>query len=143
MAIGLEPSLCVRFYSQVRYPYNEFVHSIPSCFSKCIITTIRLSGSSWRTKTTFAPLISRLTTLVLSIHVILHKQFTDMFRSPIRVIPLCPTIASYSFASTTSTCCSHGLGTMNATLLLTTLGKNLNCAINVYGILALLFVFLN
>lgn len=92
MATGLEPSLCVRFYSQVRYPYNEFVHSIPSCFSKCIITTIRLSGSSWRTKTTFAPPASRLTTLVLSIHVILHKQFTDMFRSPIRVIPLCPTI---------------------------------------------------
>ncbi len=65
MVTGLEPSLCVRFYSQVRYPYNEFVHSIPSCFSKCIITTIRLSGSSWRTKTTFAPLASRLTTLVL------------------------------------------------------------------------------
>lgn len=82
MATGLEPSLCVHFYSQVRYPYNEFVHSIPSYFSKCIITTIRLSGSSWRTKTTFAPPVSRLTTLVLSIHVILHKQFTDMFRSP-------------------------------------------------------------
>lgn len=80
MATGLEPSLCVRFYSQVRYPYNEFVHSIPSYFSKCIITTIRLSGSSWRTKTTFAPLASRLTTLVLSIHVIL------LFH------PLCPTI---------------------------------------------------
>lgn len=80
MATGLEPSLCVRFYSQVRYPYNEFVHSIPSCFSKCIITTIRLSGSSWRTKTTFIPLASRLTTLVLSIHVIL------LFH------PLCPTI---------------------------------------------------
>ena len=65
MATGLEPSLCVRFYSQVRYPYNEFVHSIPSYFSKCIITTIRLSGLSWRTKTTFAPLASRLITLVL------------------------------------------------------------------------------
>lgn len=65
MVTGLEPSLCLRFYSQVRYPYNEFVHSIPSYFSKCIITTIRLSGSSWRTKTTFAPLASRLITLVL------------------------------------------------------------------------------
>lgn len=105
MATGLEPSLCLRFYSQVRYPYNEFVHSIPSCFSKCIITTIRLSGSSWRTKTTFAPLASGLTTLVLSIHVIL------LFH------PLCPIPTSYSFASTISTCCSHGLGTMNATLL--------------------------
>nr|DAE35480.1 MAG TPA: hypothetical protein [Caudoviricetes sp.] len=46
MVTGLEPSLCVRFCSQVRYSYNEFVHSIPSYFSKCIITTIRLSGSS-------------------------------------------------------------------------------------------------
>nr|DAJ58943.1 MAG TPA: hypothetical protein [Caudoviricetes sp.] len=46
MVTGLEPSLCVHFYSQVRYPYNEFIHSIPSYFSKCIITTIRLSGSS-------------------------------------------------------------------------------------------------
>jgi len=46
VATGLEPSLCVRFYSQVRYPYNEFVHSIPSCFSKRIIATIRLSRLS-------------------------------------------------------------------------------------------------
>nr|DAM05283.1 MAG TPA: hypothetical protein [Caudoviricetes sp.] len=34
------------YYSQVQYPYNAFVHSIPSCFSKCIITTIRLSRLS-------------------------------------------------------------------------------------------------
>lgn len=39
-------AMCARFYSQVQYPYNAFVHSIPSYFSKCIITTIRLSGSS-------------------------------------------------------------------------------------------------
>lgn len=104
MVTGLEPSLCVRFYSQVRYPYNEFVHSIPTCFSKCIITTIRLSGSSWRTKTTFAPLASRLITLVLQ-----HTCNTET---------LCVLQStSYSFASTISTCCSHGLGTMNATLL--------------------------
>lgn len=85
MVTGLEPSLCVRFYSQVRYPYNEFAHSIPSYFSKCIITTIRLSGLSQRTKTTFVPLASRLTTLVLSIHVIL------LFH------PLCPTIDILQF----------------------------------------------
>nr|DAU52335.1 MAG TPA: hypothetical protein [Crassvirales sp.] len=46
MVTGLEPSLCVRFYSQVQYPYNALVHSIPSCFSKCIITTICLSRLS-------------------------------------------------------------------------------------------------
>lgn len=104
MVTGLEPSLCLRFYSQVRYPYNEFVHSIPSYFSKCIITTIRLSGSSWRTKTTFAPLANRLITLVLQ-----HTCNTET---------LCVLQStSYSFASTISTCCSHGLGTMNATLL--------------------------
>lgn len=104
MVTGLEPSLRLRFYSQVRYPYNESVHSIPSYFSKCIITTIRLSGSSWRTKTTFAPLASRLITLVLQ-----HTCNTET---------LCVLQAtSYSFASTISTCCSHGLGTMNATLL--------------------------
>lgn len=104
MVTGLEPSLCLRFYSQVRYPYNEFVHSIPSYFSKCIITTIRLSGLSWRTKTTFAPLASRLITLVLQ-----HTCNTET---------LCVLQStSYSFASTISTCCSHGLGTMNATLL--------------------------
>ena len=68
------------YFSQVQYPYNAFVHSIPSCFSKCIITTIRLSGLSWRTKTTFALFANELTTLVLSIHVIL------LFH------PLCPTI---------------------------------------------------
>lgn len=80
-------------YSQAQYPYNEFVHSIPSYFSKCIITTIRLSGLSWRTKTTFAPIASRLTALVLSIHVILRPS---VFYNR----------TSYSFASTISTCCS-------------------------------------
>nr|DAD56309.1 MAG TPA: hypothetical protein [Caudoviricetes sp.] len=47
---------------------------------------------------------------ILSIHVILL---------PIKAgDSLCvPQSTSYSFASTISTCCSHGLGTMNATLL--------------------------
>lgn len=97
-------------FSQVQYPYNAFVHSIPSCFNKCIITTIRLSGLSWRTKTTLAPLASRLIPLVLS--------FTCNPVTYNQADTLCVLQStSYSFASTISTCCSHGLGTMNATLL--------------------------
>ena len=40
---GLEPSPCMRVHNQVQF---LLVHSIPSYFSKRIITTIRLSGSS-------------------------------------------------------------------------------------------------
>ena len=40
-------------HSQARYPYNEFVHSIPSYFSKRIITTIRLSGLSQNIRSFF------------------------------------------------------------------------------------------
>lgn len=105
MVTGLEPSLCSRFYSQVRYPYNEFVHSIPSYFSKCIITTIRLSGLSWRTKTTFAPLASRLITLVLQ-----HTCNTET------LCVIQPTFLK--LASTIGMIVVHGLGTMTATLLL-------------------------
>nr|DAJ76242.1 MAG TPA: hypothetical protein [Crassvirales sp.] len=33
-------------HSQAQYPYNAFVRSTPSCFCKCIITTICLSRLS-------------------------------------------------------------------------------------------------
>lgn len=92
-------AMCVRFCSQVRYPYDEFVHSIPSYFSKCIITTIRLSRLSQRIKTTSAPLASRLIPLILSFtcNPVAYKQAAT----------LCvPQSTSYSFASTISTCCS-------------------------------------
>ena len=45
---GLEPSLCSALLQPSTIPLYEFVHSIPSCFSKCIITTVRLSGLSQR-----------------------------------------------------------------------------------------------
>ena len=97
-------------HSQVRYPYNEFVHSIPSYFSKCIITTIRLSGSSQNIRSLFC---------------IRSQSHVGHSVSHVNLLPikpattLCvPQSTSYSFASTISTCCSHGLGTMNATLLL-------------------------
>lgn len=44
---------------------NSYIVYPLASLNKRIITTIRLSRLSWKTKTTLAPLASRLTTLVL------------------------------------------------------------------------------
>lgn len=50
---GLEPSPCCALLQPSTIPLYEFVHSIPSCFSKCIITTIRLSRLSQNIRNLF------------------------------------------------------------------------------------------
>ena len=79
---GLEPSLCVHFIqpSTIFFMNSYIVYPLAS-LSKCIITTIRLSGSSWRrdciSRSTYCSQAVRLFSVL---HVIL------LFH------PLCPTI---------------------------------------------------
>lgn len=50
---GLEPSPCCALPQPSTILLYEFVHSIPSCFNKCIITTIRLSRLSQNIRSLF------------------------------------------------------------------------------------------
>lgn len=79
---GLEPSLCVHFIQpSTIYFMNSYIVYPLASFSKCIITTICLSGSSWRrdciSRSTYCSQAVRLFSVL---HVIL------LFH------PLCPTI---------------------------------------------------
>lgn len=111
MVTGLEPSLFCASYSQAQYPYNEFVHSIPSCCSQPL-QVYNNHYPSLQIVIEYPQLIS---------HTFSKPYWTFSFTcKPIvyRRLTLCVLQStSYSFASTISTCCSHGLGTMNATLL--------------------------
>lgn len=105
---GLEPSLYVYFTQPSTIPLYEFVHSIPSCLSQQvynnhypslrIVMEKRLHFTKHLLQSGCTSLLSFTCNTTISPSVSYNRQ-------------------SYSFASTISTCYSHGLGTMNTTLL--------------------------
>lgn len=124
MVTGLEPSL-LRFIAKYD-TLDAFVHSIPSCCSQSL-QVYNNHYPSLRIVIEYPQLLAYTFPKNFIGYSVLHVNplncdfFNHIF---INGLPTClghPSVSykrpSYSFASTISTCCSHGLGTMNATLL--------------------------